>query len=187
MIETIQLTLQGFISAIPGWGFLIALILQILQVFSVFIPSPVIWVPVGAAFGTFKAMLICCGGMVIGSGIVFMLARKYNFGKKFAEHRAMKMLEGVKNTTALVLLMYAIPGFPNGVVPYAASRMNISAKKFMLLVGVASVPNVLLSTGIGDLFLSGNHITALVILIIAIVLIGALMLSRKRIIEAFRK
>lgn len=181
--EQIELYLKSF----GAVGVIVAVVIQILQVISVVIPSPLVWVSVGAVYGTFYGLLICAVGMVLGNGLVFFIARKFHLSRSEKGQKSFKFLSGIKNEDLMIFLMYIIPGMPNGIVPYICAGTKIPLKKFLTIVGVSCVPSILFSTCIGDMALQGNHEIALVILGLALILTIVLILCRKKIAAYFQK
>lgn len=176
--------LEKYIDAFGVFGIIFAVVIQVLQVISIIIPAPLIWVAVGASFGIFQGMVLCCAGMVIGNGLVFAFARKFKWaGSSKKENKQSKnLLSKIKNPDVALFFMYMLPGVPNGIVPYIYANMDISLTKFMCIIGVASVPSILMSTCIGQLLLSGKYILALITAVGLAFAVCVLMLKRELII-----
>ncbi|MEG2634779.1 MAG: VTT domain-containing protein [Oscillospiraceae bacterium] len=180
--------LEAYLQSFGVWGAFLAVAIQMLQIFSVVVPAPVIWISVGVVYGTFWGVLICVTGILLGNFIVFELARKFKIRRddKFSKGY-MKFLSGIKNPNLMIALMVMIPGFPNGIVPYIGASTNLTTRKFLLLVGIASIPSILLTTGIGDLFISGNRLSAVIAFIVLVVAGIAVMLFKNKIITFVKR
>lgn len=165
-------------------GIFIIVILQIFQVLSLVIPAPTIWVIAGVTYGIFGGMVICIAGVVIGNTIAFFIGRKY--GNKlisiiFDERKLKKLsfLENSKHPSIIQFLLYVIPGLPNNIIPYVYARTNISAKRFIAVIAVASIPSILSCTFVGHNILFGNMIIVIFI-IIGLAILFVIMLKNKR-------
>ncbi|MGL5540096.1 MAG: TVP38/TMEM64 family protein [Erysipelotrichaceae bacterium] len=157
-----------------GWqGAIAVILLQILVVFIAILPSPIIWIPAGIVFGTLFGLIYCTVGMVIGNGLVFWMARKLHIGADtvFAK-KAQGFLDRVKNPDVALFLIYTFPGVPNGIIPYVYAPTNYSLFRFCFILGLGSIPSILMSTYIGQALITGKYIEALVVITIV-----ALMLS----------
>lgn len=180
--------IESYLQSFGVWGGFLAVIIQMLQVFSVVVPAPVIWISVGVVYGTFWGVVICTTGIVLGHFVVFTLARKFKIrSNDDSIKKKMKFLWDIKNQDLLILLMFLTPGFPNGIVPYVSASTKISTKRFLLLAALGSIPSILLTGGIGDLFISGNKTEALIITLILACFIIGFMIFKDRIIKAIQK
>jgi uncharacterized membrane protein YdjX (TVP38/TMEM64 family) len=173
-------------------GIIIIFILQIIQVLSLVIPAPTVWVVAGVTYGVFGGMIICIFGVVIGNSIAFYIGKRY--GNKLVDNiinedkrNKLKFLEKSKHSDIIEFLLYVIPGLPNDIIPYIYARTNISFKRFITIIAIASVPAILSCTYIGDNILSGNFIAVIIIFIIAIVLMAIVFKSNKQIFNSIEK
>lgn len=174
--------IEEYLRSFGVLGVLLAVILQILQVFSVIIPSPVVWLSVGAVYGMGWGLVICTVGIVSGNGIVFMLARKLKIRYEAAAfQKKMGFLTNMKHQNIMTALMFLIPGFPNGIVPYISANTCISARKFLTIVTFSSIPSIIYTTGVGDLLMQGKLKTAIIIIGIAVVLAAAALIFKDKI------
>ena len=162
-------------------GIIIIEILQIMQVLSLVLPAPTIWVISGATYGVFYGMLISIVGVVIGNSIAFFIGRKY--GNKLMDIlfdeksiTKFKFLENTKFPGIIQFLMYVIPGVPNNIIPYIYARTNISALRFISTIAIASVLSILSCTYVGYSFLSGS-LTFSVIIILVLVSLSVILLK----------
>lgn len=117
-----------------GWGYLIYLLLQILNV--VILPLPAVVMPlVGmAVYGPLEAFLICYLGALIGSLIAFGIGRI--FGKRVVvwcvgEARTEKYSEqfGTRGNI-LFVLMQLLPFFPDDILCMVAGLSSMSLRFF---------------------------------------------------------
>ncbi|MDD4796427.1 MAG: VTT domain-containing protein [Eubacteriales bacterium] len=187
-----QQQLRAYLHAAGVKGVLLLYLLQTLQIFSAFFPSMTIQIAGGITYGVVSGMLICLAGIVTGNAIIFAAVRR--FGPRVAAllgetryHDRFAFLKRSKNVGLLLFGILLVPGFPNGIMPYLAAGTNITFARYLLVVTLASVPNILFCTYLGDRIIRGEYVQALVVL--AAVLAAALVvyLLRNRIFERLRQ
>ena len=60
---------KKYLRSFGAKGIIIIFVLQIIQVLSIIIPAPPVWIIAGMTYGVFGGMRICIGGVVIGNAI----------------------------------------------------------------------------------------------------------------------
>ncbi|MEG2144135.1 MAG: hypothetical protein RRY40_02275, partial [Oscillospiraceae bacterium] len=96
--------IEGYLQSFGFLGGFWAVIIQMLQVFSVVVPAPLIWISVGVVYGTIWGVLICTTGVVLGNLVVFTLARKFKIkSREDIARKKLKLLDGIKNQDLLIL------------------------------------------------------------------------------------
>ena len=106
--------------------------------------------PVGAlAFGPWAALALSLGGCVVGSVVVFALARRC--GRPLVQHlvraETIERYAGVLSARGglWLFLMVAVPVFPGDAVCAIAGLSSISFMRFMALSTLARVPSTALA------------------------------------------
>ncbi|MDD3244484.1 MAG: VTT domain-containing protein [Eubacteriales bacterium] len=191
-----QERLREYLRASGVKGILILYLLQTMQIFLAFFPSMTIQIAGGITYGIFYGMVICLAGIVTGNAIIFSSMRL--FGPKVAElFRGEKrekedegkyaFLKTSKNVGLILFIIFLTPGIPNGILPYIAAGTKITFRRYMLVVTVASIPNILYCTYLGDRIIRGQFVEAVIIL--AVVLVAALLvyLFRGKIMDRLKK
>lgn len=157
-------TQEGFreyIRSFGVWGWLILLILQILQVFIALIPGEILETAAGFAFGPILGTLICYVGVAVGSAVIFFLTRK--FGVKLVEIfmprekiNELKFINTETKRNGLIFLLFFIPGTPKDLLTYFVGLTDIKFSTFLFISLVARIPSVISSTFGGHLLGEGK-------------------------------
>ena len=136
------------------WGRVIFLGMVVLQVLVAFIPGEAIELAAGYAFGIWEGTILSMLGILIGSCIIFILVRK--FGIKIVEVffdynkiTQLRFLNTSRKTKVLFFLLMFIPGTPKDFLSYFAGLTRLSSTQWLLIVSVARIPSVLMSTVTG--------------------------------------
>lgn len=153
--------------------------LIILEVVVAPIPGVLISVASGYAFGTYWGAVFSYIGNVIGTAAAFFLARK--FGRPLVERLTKRekldrydcfFKQGGKT---LLFAVYLFPIFPTDIISFVTGLSSINWKKFMIIISIAYIPNMLLLNYIGaNLFESNitSNSPILLILVLSTIAIG---------------
>ena len=169
------------------WGVVLAILLQLIQIVSVFFPGGPIQIAVGVVFGTFGGFAICFTGYVLANVAVFFSARKLGnrleqlFSKGEEAHPRYQFLTNARHPGFVVALTCLIPMLPNGIVPYIAARTKITFWQFLFSVAIGCMPTLLLLNAIGNQLLHGDYFTMALLGGLLVVGVFILYLLRKKI------
>ena len=169
----------SYINSYGRSGIVLLIIIQIFQVFSIFIPGPAVNVLAGLVFNVWIASLIGIIGSVIGNFIVFYLVRtlrrgKPSFIKKYTTNN--KLLTKItdykdQHPRLVIFLLYLIPVLPNGILPYFFANSPVRNRDYLVAMTLGLTPVVILFTYLGKTIADGNYwITILMICLILIIL-----------------
>lgn len=117
-------------------GVLLALLLQIVQIISIFFPGGPIQIAIGVVFGTLWGFIICHVGYVLANIAVFFSARRLGnrldqlFSGNDASESRFRFITESQHPGFVVALACLIPMLPNGLVPYIAARTKITTLQF---------------------------------------------------------
>jgi uncharacterized membrane protein YdjX (TVP38/TMEM64 family) len=195
--------LKELIMGYGQYGVLVLIGIQIVQVIVFFIPGGFVQVAGGYIYGTLVATLISIMGTVVGSFIVFIIAKR--FGKPFitriVSEKDMKFFQrllhvgreensihnGKKRSLAVIFLLYFIPGIPKDVLGYICGITDISLKDFILYSTIARIPGILISSYFGAKMVTENRLALIIIglSMSAIFILG--MFKGEKIIRAITK
>jgi len=166
-------------------GWLVLLGLQLLQVFVALIPGELLESAAGFAYGPVMGTVLCYGGIVLASGLVFFLVRR--FGMPLVEVFVpreklpqLRFLNDREKRDGLLFLLFFLPGTPKDFFTWFAGLTDISLARFLALTLVARIPSVLSSTFGGHLLEAGRYSGAILLYgITGAVSLGGLLLFRK--------
>lgn len=161
--------IKKFVLSYGNFSFVIFVIIQILQIIIFFIPGEVVQFAGGYIFGPYVSFLLAIIGIVIGSGITFMISRK--FGKPFVEkivsedslwiirkldvakHHREERHPGKKrkrHPKVIIFVLYMIPGIPKDILGYISGISDISLKEFLIVSTIARAPALFMSCFFGN-------------------------------------
>lgn len=144
---------ESFRAWINAQGFLkyfIMVGLMVLQIIIAIIPGGPIEVAAGFAFGTWMGTFVCMIGAVLGSALVFWLARRYGIKlvRIFVPREKMnsiKLLRQKGKLNLVLFIVFIVPGMPKDILTYMAGLTPIRMSDFLIITGVARFPAILLS------------------------------------------
>lgn len=166
------------IRTIGGWGILIMMIIQVLQVVLAIIPGEPIELAMGALYGTVWGCLLCLAGIMIGTSIVFLCVRK--FGRKFVDNfissdkfARLKFLKDPSKRDVLLFILMFIPGTPKDTLTYFGPFTGISFLRFLVISTIARIPSIISSSFIGASIMDGDYMQG----VIAFAIVGIVSLA----------
>ena len=163
-----QESFKEYILSFGALGYLVLLLLQILQVFIALIPGELLESAAGYAFGPIIGTAICYIGVAIGSAIIFFLTRK--FGIKMVELfvstdkiNKLKFLQSERKRNSIIFILFFIPGTPKDLITYFVGLTDIKFTTFLIISLIARVPSVISSTFAGHLLGTGELMSAIIL------------------------
>ena len=145
--------LAAYIQAFTPWSHLMYFAVQLFSVILAPIPSNLTAAVGGLLFGTLPAFLLTWGAVVLGSLVVFALAR--SLGQRFVEGLVSrkvseKYLDLVRRKRDVFLLLaFLFPFFPDDILCILAGLTDISWKRFLVLCLAARPWGLLVACAFG--------------------------------------
>ena len=136
---------QVIVKKVEKFGFFGPIIFILLQIILVVLPI----IPGGASclagvllFGSIWGFIYNYVGMIIGSTIVFLLARKYGirFVKKICDEEKVDKYVGYirkKKFEKIFIICILLPGFPDDLLCYVAGVSKLTLKRFLIILLLA--------------------------------------------------
>ena len=200
MPELIPLLKAGDVTAIENYldecsdakSIISTTLLQMVQVWSVFLSGAPIQIAAGAVFGVLEGFVICHLASVLAQLIAILFWRK--MGKRMEAILPVNTGSGSKFSQFLnskappaytILLACMVPILPNGIIPLLASKLGVSTKKYVIIVWLGTIINVLLCCAAGDKIMSGNWLDAVLYIGILVALVVAMWVFRDKILNAY--
>lgn len=175
-----------------GWkGVLLFIGIQILQVLVAAIPGEVIQIAGGYIYGTWFGTLYSITGILIGSVIVFFIARLlgYPLVKMLVSPEHLKKFNFMINddkSEAAMFLLFLIPGIPKDILTYIAGITPVKPLRFFIIITIARLPALIASSVIGSSTEKGNYVMVIILSAAALVLFLAGLLLKDRIIDKIK-
>lgn len=145
--------MEAYIAKFSPWSHLMYFLIQLVSVIIAPIPSNITALVGAVMFGFLPAFLLTWGAVVLGSVIVFLLAR--GLGQKFVHQFVCqkvsdKYLEVIQRKRDVFLfLAFLFPFFPDDLLCILAGLTDLSLKRFLVLCLVARPWGLLVACGVG--------------------------------------
>lgn len=153
---------------------LVMIVVCALQVMVALIPSEIVEIASGYAFGALAGSIYCLIGITLGSIIVISLTRKY--GRRFVESLyprekidSLPILRSEKKLNITVLILFAIPGTPKDLITYVIGLTKMSIPTYILLTTLVRFPSIVVSTISGGALENDKFYLAAIFFIISLV------------------
>ncbi len=150
------------------------MLLCAVQVVIALIPGELLEIASGYAFGGAMGAVICTVGILLGSIVAILLARR--FGRGLVESLyprekidALPILNNPKKRNAMTFLLFLIPGTPKDLFTYVVGMTEMSIPLYILLTTFARLPSIVMSTIGGGALGNDKLMLAVVVFIIAAV------------------
>jgi len=173
-------------------GILCTILLQMVQVWSLFIAGMPIQVAAGCVYGFLPAFAICHISSVLAQLIAIAVWRR--MGKRLEKWMP---VDATKNSSFnnflnskappayIVILACMIPIMPNGLIALLASNMKITVKQYTISVWAGSLINVLLCCAVGNRIIQGDWIIACIFVAILVALFLFMWFFRDKILTKY--
>lgn len=146
--------LEAYIRGSAPYSHLFFFLLQLLSVVLAPIPSNITAAAGGMLFGTWPAFFLTFGAVLLGSCLVFLLARR--LGQSFVDQMvSRKLSEQYQNvlhtkTTTFLVLAFLFPYFPDDVLCILAGLSKLSFRRFVCIALVTRPWGLLFASALGD-------------------------------------
>ena len=169
-------------------GVLALLGLQVLQVVVAFIPGEVVQMAAGLMYGPWIGSLILIVGLVLASWLVFALVHKLGapFVRDMVSTEHMEKFHEFERTgklSAIVFILFLIPGLPKDVFTYLVPLTDMRMKTFLILSNTARIPGILASTFVASGLGSGHYVSSIVVAAIMVVIVALVVVFRNQLMN----
>jgi uncharacterized membrane protein YdjX (TVP38/TMEM64 family) len=155
---TSQENLTHFIKRFGAWGPFILTVYIAIQVIIPVLPGSLMLVVSPLLFGAFRGFLYSYIGILIGSVLAFLLAKRYGqvVLSIFVNEKYRQIFDkytSKKQFTINFALAIFLPGFPDDYLTYLAGTTSMSLRTFLIIIVPCKIPGILLySLGIPSLY-----------------------------------
>lgn len=185
-------SLAGLLNSYGWKGVLVFIGMQILQVVVAAIPGEFVQIAGGYIYGTWLGTLYSLTGIVLGSVLVFFIARLlgYPVVRLFVSTKQLEkysFMINSKKTDAAMFVLFLIPGIPKDVLTYIAGITPVRPLKFFAIITIGRLPALLASSYIGSSTEKGNYVIVILLSVAAVILFFVGILLKDRIINMVHK
>ena len=172
--EAFRLWVAGF----GVWGRVIYVAAVAAQVVLAVIPGEPLELAGGYAFGAVEGTVLALLGIVLGSGAVYGLVRRFGRGAAavfFSREQinSLEFLLASPKSRALSFLLMTVPGTPKDLLSYFAGLTGLGLWEWLGIVAVARIPSVIGSTCSGGAAGNGEYGLAALVIVLTALLSGA--------------
>ena len=159
---------KDFIDSLGAFGWLIGLLIVLLQIFVAFIPGEPVELFMGYAFGSWLGTAICLLGSLIATVVIYYLVKMLGqpYVRKITGKEAIlkyKFLKDEKKIELAVVILFIIPGTPKDLLLYVFPFTKIKKGSYFVLSTFARIPSVVTSTFLGGSIAKGNYLAAIIL------------------------
>lgn len=167
---------------------LVFIFFQIIVVIIAPIPGELLLLAGGYIFGTLFGTIYSLIGILVGSTMVFFIAKFFGFSliKSLISPKKLAKLQALVNNQRSELTLfffYLIPEMPKDILTYLAGLTPINPFKFILFSTIARLPCVIGSSYIGSNMKQKNYLVVILFLVIVGILSLFILVTRKKIIN----
>ena len=151
-----------YLRSYKGYSAIVFVLIQVLQIVISVLPGEVMEFAAGSLFGFPLGLLLTFIGCLIGTTIVFYLAKFLGADavRRIAgENRMQEYIEKLNSEKAyiLVFILYLLPGIPKDILCYIAGISSMRFKPFLLLSSVARIPGICGCLLFGTMYMQKNY------------------------------
>ncbi|MBE6904369.1 MAG: TVP38/TMEM64 family protein [Ruminococcaceae bacterium] len=173
-------------------GFIIYILLQILQVVISVIPGEVVQLAGGYMYGIIFGTLFSLVGITLGTIISFYFSRfmgKAAVEKLFGEEKIAQFTEKLnkKRARLIIFVFFLIPAIPKDLIVYAAGVSSVSAREFFILSMLGRIPALTVSMAMGKMVRTGNYISLIILAAVATVIFIICIIFRKKVLDLLER
>lgn len=179
-------TIAGYGPAAP----LVFVALQALQVIFAPVPGQLLGLASGYLFGAVLGTVYSLAGAILGSVVVFLLARRY--GRSYAERviheDTLSAFDGLIERRGLVTLfvVFLIPGLPDDAVCFMGGLTRIPIWQLVVVSAVGRLPGYYLTNLAGAGVAEGNLLTATLIAVLLAVVSAVALWQREELLDSLQ-
>ncbi|WP_346938850.1 VTT domain-containing protein [uncultured Clostridium sp.] len=165
---------RNYIISLGSFGSVVFIFFQILQTVIAPIPGEVIQVAGGYIYGVTFGVIYSTLGLLLGAIIAFYFTRLIGtpFIKKLMNKKNSQWMADImdsKKFSAILFIVFLVPGLPKDFLIYVAGLTPINPLKFFGILLISRFPWLLASVSIGSNLHYGNYISTIIVSLIALV------------------
>lgn len=180
-----------YIASFGYTGYLVFVLLEIIQVVIAVIPGDLFHIAAGYIFKMPLGFLLAYAGETAGAILAFMLARFLGekLVSRFVPKEQLDRLCSLLNSAggiAGTLVLCLIPAVPKDILVYAAGITPIKPFRFLTVFLLCRIPDILVKSGGGAAFSQRDYAWLIVVMLSFLALIGIGYTLKKRFIDSQR-
>lgn len=150
--------MRAYIERFNPYSYIIYFLVQFASIIIAPIPSNVTSLAGAALFGTLPAFLLTYAAVLLGSAVVFQLARMLGrpFVERFVSRGNMEKYMGLiqRKQDIFFIMAFLLPGFPDDILCFLAGLTQLPFRRFLFMVAAFRPWGLLVSCAVGGNALS---------------------------------
>jgi len=175
--------IRKYLAGFGNYGFLVYILIQVIQVVIVIIPGDIVVVCAGFIYGIPLGFALSYFGLMFGSFLVFYISRFFGYeivSRLIAEDKIKKIskiLNSSKGTVGLFIIC-CIPFIPKDIMMYVAGLTPVKASRIFFAYGLSRIPTTLIWASVGanayekNILGMGITIAVLILLLVVVFILG---------------
>ncbi|WP_343827008.1 TVP38/TMEM64 family protein [Clostridium subterminale] len=165
---------RNYIISLGSFGSVVFIFFQVLQTIIAPIPGEVIQIAGGYIYGVTFGVIYSTLGLLLGAIIAFYFTRLIGtpFIKKLINKKNSQWMADImdsKKFSAILFIIFLVPGLPKDFLIYVAGLTPINPLKFFGILLISRFPWLLASVSIGSNLHYGNYISTIIVSVISLV------------------
>lgn len=165
---------RNYIISLGSFGSVVFIFFQVLQTIIAPIPGEVIQIAGGYIYGVTFGVIYSTLGLLLGAIIAFYFTRLIGtpFIKKLINKKNSQWMADImdsKKFSAILFIIFLVPGLPKDFLIYIAGLTPINPLKFFGILLISRFPWLLASVSIGSNLHYGNYISTIIVSVISLV------------------
>jgi len=145
--------LQAWITSFGAWAPLVSIGLNAAQVIAAPIPGQVIGLANGYLFGTWLGTLYSLLGVMLGTGVVLTVTRKWGrpFVVKLIRGEQLEKLDRLvaRRGALFFFLIFLVPFLPDDLTCFAVGLTDLALGQMLVLIALGRLPGLFVASWIG--------------------------------------
>ena len=145
--------LQAWITSFGAWAPLVSIGLNAAQVIAAPIPGQVIGLANGYLFGTWLGTLYSLLGVMLGTGVVLTVTRKWGrpFVVKLIRGEQLEKLDRLvaRRGALFFFLIFLVPFLPDDLTCFAIGLTDLALGQMLVLIALGRLPGLFVASWIG--------------------------------------
>lgn len=165
---------RDYIISLGSFGSVVLIFFQMLQTIIAPIPGEVIQVAGGYVYGVTFGVIYTTIGLLLGAIIAFYFTRLIGtpFIEKLLNRKNSQWMVDImdsKKFSAILFIVFLVPGLPKDFLIYIAGLTPINPLKFFGILLISRFPWLLASVSIGSNLHYGNYISTIIVSVISVI------------------
>jgi uncharacterized membrane protein YdjX (TVP38/TMEM64 family) len=145
--------MPAWIASFGAWAPLVSIALNAAQVIAAPVPGQVIGLANGYLFGVWRGTLYSLLGVMLGTGIVLILTRKWGrpFVVRLIRGEPLEKLDRLvaRRGALFFFLIFLLPFLPDDLTCFAVGLTDLPIGKMMALIAIGRLPGLIVSSWVG--------------------------------------